>query len=234
MPRISRHQNIVHSDIEIFTGADSHLDADRGVYSQMTVQFVGQHARTPFAHSVAGDRRVDDRNDIRRIQRMPYRKAVEHPALAVGFSPEDRRQPGLHLLRRDFVRQFARLNRSAQLPGREQLRGEQPERDQIVPGFQMTFADQFRQRGSAVRRGDFPGVDVRHGRHRVDQGGRNDDRAGRIRRYDRYGHAARQHITGGGAVRFEIGSGERPGPAVVPDDPVDPRAGSGIFPQNVA
>ena len=77
-------------------------------------------------------------------------------------------------------------------------------------------------------RGDLPGVDVRHGRHRIDQGGRNDDRTYRVCRHDSYGHAARQHITGGDAVRFEIGSGERFGPAVVPDDPVDPVAGGGF------
>ena len=143
------------------------------------------------------------------------------------------RQSCLRLRRRALVRQFARPNRPIQFPDGKQLRSEQINRDQIVPSFQMTLPDQFCQRRRTVCRGDLPGVDVRHGRHRIDQGGRNDDRTYRVCRHDSYGHAARQHITGGDAVRFEIGSGERFGPAVVPDDPVDPVAGGGIFPQNV-
>lgn len=116
MACISRDENVVHADIEILAGTDSHFDADRGVNPQMAVQFVGQHARPPFAQSVTGNRRVDDRNDIRRIECAADRESRKTPGFRCRLAPENRRQSCLRLRRRALVRQFARPNRPIQFP----------------------------------------------------------------------------------------------------------------------
>ena len=60
--RVGGYLDVIHPDVEVFAGANPHLDPHGGVNPQVAVQLVGKHARTPFDRPVACDGLVDDRS----------------------------------------------------------------------------------------------------------------------------------------------------------------------------